>query len=393
MYGRKMLPQNPAIQRLTISDYFATPYNLELMQTVASSCLNLQTLSVFSSELDIECLLDICVRLTELKLDYTSLHGALDTEDVDRWPGGFPKLRRLDVRLNVGWSVLRIVQKCPQLKSLTCDMYYKRECLSDLADVIAKHCPCLEKLKIDGYRDVVIDLDRVFDSCRRLSSLTLGQCDLDPSAQSSLTRHFPYLTHVDLYLCRSLQSAFVHQILISCPHLDHFSAYRLHVYDILGVPDFRLRESGPEFLELESRTDGIRPQEWVCTKLRTLEVEFCGFHDKPSIWHRLVLEQLGRLTNLEILRTNWSWWYVPQSDGLCLRLGTGLDLLSGMKNLRILRTQGGCQELDEDDVQWMVTSWACLQEIEGKMHSDDSKDESLRRILEKRHVKWTRPGE
>ncbi|KAI8350019.1 hypothetical protein B0O80DRAFT_531456 [Mortierella sp. GBAus27b] len=379
----QMLPQNPAIQRLTISDYFATPYNLELMQTVASSCLNLQTLSVLDSHLNVECiklLLDICFRLTKLKLDISPLNEALDAENVDRWPDGFPKLRRLNVTLNAGWNVLRIVQKCPQLKSLTCDMYYKRECLSDLADVIAKHCPCLDKLNIVGYRDVVIDLDRVLDSCRRLSSLTLGKCDLDPSTQSSLTRHFPYLTHVDLYRCHDLQSAFVHQILISCPHLDHFSAHRLHVYDILGVPDLRLRESEPEFLGLESRTDGIRPQEWVCTKLRTLEVEFCGFQDKPSIWHRLVLEQLGRLNKLEILCTNWSWLCVPQSDALCLRLGTGLDLLSGMKNLRILRAQGGW---DEDDVQWMVTSWACLQEIEGKMHSDRSKNASLRRILER----------
>ncbi|KAI8350014.1 hypothetical protein B0O80DRAFT_135922 [Mortierella sp. GBAus27b] len=387
-----MLRQNPAIQDLSISYYITEPYNLEFMQTVASSCPNLRTLSVLDSFLDVECtklLLDICVRLTELKLDHTALGGALGTEDVGQWPDGFPKLRRLDVSLKARWNILRIVQKCPQLKSLTCDMYYKQECLSDLADVIAKHCPCLDKLKIFGYRDVVIDLDRVFDSCRRLSSLTLGQYDLDPSAQSSLTRHFPYLTHVDFYLCRCLQSAFVHQILISCPHLDHLSAHRLHVYDILGVPDLRLGESEPELLELESRTDGIRPQEWVCTKLRTLEVAFYGFHDKPSIWHRLVLEQLGRLTKLEILCTNCSWWCVRQSDGLCLRLGTGLDLLSGMNNLRILRTQGGCQEWDEDDVQWMVTTWTRLQEIKGKMHSDDSKDESLRRILEKRHVKWT----
>ncbi|KAI8350015.1 hypothetical protein B0O80DRAFT_531453 [Mortierella sp. GBAus27b] len=379
----QMLPQNPAIQDLTISRYIARPYNLELMQTVASSCPNLQTLSVFSSELDIECLLDICVRLTELKLDYTSLHGALDTEDVDRWPGGFPKLRRLDVRLKGRRNILRIVQKCPQLKSLTCDMDYSQEYISDLSDVIAKHCPCLDELKIVGYQDVVIDLHRVFDSCRRLSSLTLEQNDLKPSAQSSLTRHFPYLTHVDFHSCRFLPSAFVHQILISCPHLDYLAAHRLHVCDILGVPDLvnipylRLGEPQPVFLELESRPDGIRPQEWVCTKLRTLVVSFYGFQDKPSMWHRMVLEQLGRLTKLKVLSISCSWWWVRESDGLCLRLG--LDLLSGMNNLRIL--EGDCQEGDENDVQWIETTWTRLQEIKGKMHSDDdSKNASLRRI-------------
>ncbi|KAI8349976.1 hypothetical protein B0O80DRAFT_458774 [Mortierella sp. GBAus27b] len=147
----QMLRQNPAIQDLTISYYITEPYNLEFMQTVASCCPNLQTLSVLDSSLDVECtklLLDICVRLTELKLDYTSLNGALDTEDVDRWRGGFPNLRRLDVRLRGPWNVLRIVQKCPQLKSLTCDMNYSQEDMSDLPDVIAKHCPCLDELKI-----------------------------------------------------------------------------------------------------------------------------------------------------------------------------------------------------------------------------------------------------
>ncbi|KAI8350016.1 hypothetical protein B0O80DRAFT_428685 [Mortierella sp. GBAus27b] len=215
----QMLPQNPAIQDLTIYGYITHPYNMEFMQTVASSCPNLQTLSVFDSSLDVECtklLFDICVRLTALILQNTALDGALGTEDVDRWPDGFPKL----------------------------------------------------------------------------SSLTLEQHDLDPSVQSSLTRHFPHLTHVDFLSRRFLQSAFVHQILISCPHLDHFSAYRLHVYDILGVPDLRLRESGPEFLELESRTDGIRPQEWVCTKLRTLVVSLDSRTSRPCgtdwFWNNLV---------------------------------------------------------------------------------------------------------
>ncbi|KAI8349968.1 hypothetical protein B0O80DRAFT_500912 [Mortierella sp. GBAus27b] len=395
----QMLPQNPAIQDLTISYYFTDPYNMEFMQTVASSCPNLRTLSVFNSNLDIECtklLLDICVRLTELKLDYTALDGALGTEDVDRWPDGFPKLCRLHVSLQGRWNILRIVQKCPQLKSLICDMNYSEEDMSDLPDVLTKHCPCLDELKIIRYREAPIDLARVLDSCRRLSSLTLGQHDLYPLAQPSLTRHFPHLTHVDFYSCRFLQSAFVHQILISCPHLVYLSAPRLHVCDILGVPHLvdvpylRLGEPQPEFLELESRPDGMRPQEWVCIELRTLQVSFYGFQDKPPMWHRLVLEQLGRLTKLEVLRTNCLVWCVRQSDGLCLRLGTGLDLLSGMNNLRILGSQGDCQEWDEDDVQWMLTTWTRLQEIKGKMHSDYPKDISLRRILEKRHVKWTR---
>ncbi|KAI8349984.1 hypothetical protein B0O80DRAFT_500928 [Mortierella sp. GBAus27b] len=395
----QMLRQNPAIQDLTIFNYITKPHNMEFMQIVASSCPNLQTLSVLGGELDIECtklLLDICVRLNELRLDDTSLDGALDTEDVDRWLGGFPKLCRLDVRLKRRWNMLRIVQKCPQLKSLACDVDNNQECMSDLPDVIAKHCPCLDELNIGTSFDVPIGLARVFDSCRRLLSLTLEQDGLDPPAQSSLTRHFPYLTHVDFDMCHLVPSAFVHQILISCPHLDYLSANSLHVCDILGVPDLvnvpylRLGESQPEFLELESRPDGMRPQEWVCTKLRTLEVLFMGFQDKPSTWHRLVLEQLGRLTKLEVLSISCSWWCVPQLDGLCLRLGTGLDLLSGMNNLRILGAPGYRQEWDEEDVQWMLTAWTRLQEIKGERHSDDSKDESLRRILEKRHVKWTR---
>ncbi|KAI8349972.1 hypothetical protein B0O80DRAFT_500916 [Mortierella sp. GBAus27b] len=390
------LRQNPAIQDLTIYDYITKPYNMEFMQTVASSCPNLQILSVINSSLDVECtnlLLDICARLTALKLDFSLLNKGLDAEDVDRWPGGFPKLCRLNTRLRGPWNVLRIVQKCPQLKSLTCDMSYSLEYISDLPGVIAKHCPCLDKLKIVRYRDAPIDLTRVLDNCRRLSSLTLEHHDFDPSAQSSLTRHFPHLTHVNFHSCRSVQSAFVHQILISCPHLDYLSAPRLHVCDILGIPDLvdvpylRLGEPQPVFPELESRPDGVRPQEWVCTKLRTLEVQFCGFQGKPSMWHRLVLEQLGRLTKLEVLSINYTWRCVLPSDGLCLRLGTGLDLLSGMNNLRILG--GHCQEWEEDDVQWMLTTWTRLQEIKGKMHSDHSKDDSLRRILEKRHVKWS----
>jgi hypothetical protein len=53
-------------------------------------------------------------------------------------------------------------------------------------------------------------------------------------------------------------------------------------------------------------------------------------------------------------------------------------------------TYGHCQEWDEDDVEWMVTTWTRLREIKGKMHSDDLENEKLRCILEKRHVKWSR---
>ncbi|KAI8349967.1 hypothetical protein B0O80DRAFT_500911 [Mortierella sp. GBAus27b] len=394
----QMLRHNPAIQDLTISHYITEPYNMEFMQTVSSSCPNLRTLSVLDSSLDVECtklLLDICVRLIELKLDRTSLTKLLDAEDEDRWPGGFPKLCRLHVILRGRRSILRIIRKCPQLKSLTCDMSYGREYSSGLPVVIAKHCPCLEELKFLRCNDAEIDLSCVLDSCRRLSSLTLHQHHLYTSTQSSLTRHFPHLTHVDFDACQLDQIAFVHQILISCPHLDYLSATKIHVCDILGVPHLvnvpylPTRESQLEFLELERRPDGIRPQEWVCTKLRTLKVSFRGFRGKPSMWNRLVLEQLGRLTKLEVLDINPARWCVTQLDGLCLRLRTGLDLLSGMNNLRILRTLGDCQQWDEDDVQWMVTTWTRLQEIRGEMHSNDSKNESLRRILENRHVKWT----
>ncbi|KAI8349966.1 hypothetical protein B0O80DRAFT_458745 [Mortierella sp. GBAus27b] len=374
----RMLQQNPGIKDLTISGYSLEMHNVEFMQTVASSCPNLRTLNVLDGYLNAECtklLLDVCVRLTALNLDHTSLEGALGTEDVDRWPGGFPKLRRLDVRLRGRWNVLRIVQKCPQLKSLTWDMYHRSGSISDLPEVIAKRCPSLDELKLVRPLGMSTDLACVLSSCHKLSSLTLQRADFNLAAQSALTRHFSYLTHLDVRTCPSTQSSLVHQILTSCRHLEHLSAPRLDVGDMITVP------------LIESVV--CATPEWVCTQLRTLEVAFCGFQDKPSTWHTLILEQLGRLTKLEVLRINWLKSCVSQSDGLYLRLGTGLDLLSRMNNLRILGAQGHCQEWDEDDVQWMVTTWTRLQEIRGTMHSDCLKDGSLKCILEKRNVKWT----
>jgi hypothetical protein len=109
---------------------------------------------------------------------------------------------------------------------------------------------------------------------------------------------------------------------------------------------------------------------------------------KPGEWQRKVLRQLSRLTKLEDLSIGG--WMGPEmsQDGLDLKLTSGLGVLSSLKRIQILMFDRLWQEMEEDDVRWMVEAWPKLSYVSGRLSSRSKRRQQLLRILEDRGIRY-----
>ncbi|KAG0365834.1 hypothetical protein BGZ54_006167 [Gamsiella multidivaricata] len=204
----------------------------------------------------------------------------------------------------------------------------------------------------------------------------------DHRAFQALVRHFAYLTIVDVNQCPGLTSAMCQTILVSCTELRIFSADTLHARDILG-----LTVEGDKINEGELVHE---PQAWVCTKLQQLTLYICGLEGKPADWQRLILRQLAKLTRLtflSIVPEDGNWNGTEDSrDGLDLRIEAGLGILSSLKLLDSIEFTGLWQQMEEQDLRWMLDAWPRLRDVGGKVHHSEERRLELEKIFEERPV-------
>ncbi|KAF8937074.1 hypothetical protein EDD21DRAFT_360176 [Dissophora ornata] len=327
-----------------------------------------------------EFLLDTCVRLRTLDLT----EGALGTlESLDRWPQ-FPALEKLFLDIEA-WTVFRqteLMRRCPRLKSLRWSVKDTVFPTADICQLCSTICPLLEELE---FWDVVLsdkDVSRVLDSCAtRLALFSISESSFGPFAMQSLGRHFSTLTQLDIRRCLETTSAMAHQILLSCPRLTWFCADRLEARDILGVVVDVDETSGKE-------TVRFYPQDWVCRDLRFLTIFICGLEDRPVEWQRMVLRQLAKMDKLDFLTiAPYEFNMDGTRDGIDLRLEAGLDILSSLKLLDRFCFDGLWQEMEEEDVRWMVEAWPRLEAVEGKVHRVKNRRLELQKILKERDIR------
>ncbi|KAF9996705.1 hypothetical protein BGZ80_007185, partial [Entomortierella chlamydospora] len=217
--------------------------------------------------------------------------------------------------------------------------------------------------------------------------------------ESLLRRHAVNLTEVSLSSRTfTVTSAMVKKILTTCHQLVRFSADMLNARDILGLTD--TDAEGSEDIDEEEGGGKNEGRNWVCTKLAFFMVFICGLKDKPLSWHRGVFKQISRLERLEELHVG-VWDDIKEKtersvfqnetiwDSLDMRLEAGLDNLHSLKQLTEIGFYHVKQELGEEDVQWMVTSWPNLKAICGKLNTKRDEFVRLAAILEERDIDFT----
>ncbi|KFZ09053.1 hypothetical protein V502_08972, partial [Pseudogymnoascus sp. VKM F-4520 (FW-2644)] len=250
-------------------------------------------------------------------------------------------------------------------------------------EILSTFCLHIERLDFGEGVLEDDDLAQVLGSCAKVTDFAICGSLFGLSAFESLIQHFPHLTLLDLTRCNGVTSAMSLRILTSCPFLTEFWAGgSLAAQDIVGVGT--QDDQGQEKLE---------PQDWVCLSLKRLSISISRLSNRPPEWQSLILGQIVRLHDLRNLsigpkrggvreEDHVAAMELDEDDGIQLRLEAGLAILSGLKRLEVIAFLGMRQNMDEEDVRWMLDAWPNLVRIERKLHCQNH--EELEAFLEDR---------
>ena len=327
-------------------------------------CLNLRVLEIRASNLDTDCMeliIDNAIRVERLLIEAReSTLPAL----LDKCPS-FPVLKDLTLKTDFPDQLqFEIIRRSPGLRKLAWLIPERTSHqIPDVCDIFRTYCPLIECLHLMAGTTSDQQLSWIIDSCRKLTTFLDSDSMFGELAFRSLARHFATLQELNLGRCENVNSKMVQQIMTSCTGLILFYGTTLNASDILGdITD-------EDATEVETVVQE-QPRDWVCTNLRFLTITICGLEGKPLAWHRRVMQQLARLNKLDTLSICAS--AIPPlaspavRGGLDLRLEAGLGHLSSLKQLVALHFEGMWQQMEEQDVIWMIEAWPKLRRVMGE---------------------------
>ncbi|KAK3822668.1 MAG: hypothetical protein J3Q66DRAFT_329885 [Benniella sp.] len=401
----------------------ATDPSNEFLSAAFTCCPRLKRLEFSGADMTsimmTDLLFNVCLRLEELKMVNVTLGvGGLCVIPWDDWPA-FPKIKRLwlGITHERHWSSHQVEQQhgfikcCPNLESLTWSFSKGLLPIREIKDLLSPEkspCPKIKAFAFHypGFHPPLPEIGWIetLKACNKnLTSFgtrktvfgELSSKKLIRGLASTLTR-----LHID---DTAIGSVAMMKILSSCPHLIHVtSAGPLDVRDILGVKSTKPEDDEDAHGISSSKwtwknavrphktqplPKSIRPPEWACKNLQTLEIGICGLRDKASGWQREVLRQLAKLKQLRVLDVYAHYAFSLRQgsrDGLDFRLVRGLDILGSLKMLETLRFDRLWQEMTRQDIDWMVRAWPRFSSIQGWVHHEQSERVKLKKLFKRR---------
>ncbi|KAG0243216.1 hypothetical protein B0O80DRAFT_448481 [Mortierella sp. GBAus27b] len=263
----------------------------------------------------------------------------------------------------------------------------------DLADAMLTHMPHLDRIRL---RNSWVEHLHLEDSqiATLLSGSRKGWKVVDvggnwkfkKDAMRVLTRHFPTLEELIVDGCDYIAGKELVQVLSSCPNLRALVAINGEFYSKyvrftrIDASVFNDRDPGTGLLKM-----------WPCeNSLRVLKIKLCCFTipevrvvngviemnlNPERAIQELAYTRLARLTNLETLwlghnpsvKSDCPRYQDQEYQFSCLEMSlkSGLDELSGLKELKELNVSDMYRNTEIEDVQWMVENWPKLETIYG----------------------------
>lgn len=379
--------------------------------------------------------LQMCTRLESLNLEGCSLRQL----DDEYYKGlRFPRLRHIKFGRIKDWSLwsqLLFIRQCHELRTLNWRVPRLGLPVQGICDALEADWPNLVSLTLPESRLSDDDLAKILAAVSPLTTLSIRRSDFGEFSFRALKRHFRTLRQLDLFQCPGLGSAMTQHILESCPLLESFEGNKLLLRDVaqglcggkqrgwschgLRVLDVHLA-SHSSVMAVDLHKDALLAQWMVYSQLAkmdnliSLSIGGRSAHPLPHP-HPHGVESLMEPTEAappvlplhysattEVAATQSSSGstlfatprgYTERSgrpsarasrrriDGLHLSLDDGLGQLSTLRNLRFLRFTGLEQEMEEDDVRWMIEQWPELRVIQGKLHSNERRQDVLESLL------------
>ncbi|KAF9586537.1 hypothetical protein BGW38_002778 [Lunasporangiospora selenospora] len=292
---------------------------------------------------------------------------------------------------------LSLLRQCSQVQVISVDIYAD-SALESLAQAIRDHCPLANELTIQCMTGSPQEDSRIAAMIGASSAswkhLAMSFFHgLGPLSATALLQHSATLEALVLEECDGVGSEDIQMILCTCPNLKTFKAMTSNGMDF----------SSTVYLDANEMIDSP----WICRSLENLKVVITGMarpdlktdqygntltgplHDGTIQGYDLqsiVYHQLGSLPKLQVLwlghdkqdlddegnyhptATEGQWRYIdPDEQFECLEfsLKSGLGLLSGLKDLRVLNIDRLRTRIGLSEVQWMSDQWPKLETIIG----------------------------
>ncbi|KAG0057708.1 hypothetical protein BGZ83_005647 [Gryganskiella cystojenkinii] len=244
----------------------------------------------------------------------------------------------------------------------------------------------------------------------------------------ALERHFRTLERFEARFCTQLRGWMTVHILASCARLIKFCGGVIYAHDLVkgrGAEEARLKQARDDFradikmrqeeaivLEHKNESDPTMVDRlvnqyknrashlnnvvpWLCLKMHRLEtsIVFTSRLGNSKGWDAQIFAILAKLTRLRFLHLTTTENWMTGVRGLCFDLPSGLAQLSDLKELRTLDLGGTAQELDKEDLVWMMNQWPKLKRMSQNLNMDKTTNQKLRRIADAtRSIHWIPRG-
>ncbi|KAG0279012.1 hypothetical protein BGZ96_002104 [Linnemannia gamsii] len=379
--------------------------------------------------------LQMCTRLESLDLD-----GCTIRQLYDEYYKGlqFPRLKHVKfgrIKEWSLWSQLLFIRQCHELQTLNWRVPRLGFPVQGFCDALETNWQNLVSLTLPESRLSDGDLAKILTAAAPLTTLSIRRSDFGEYSFRALRRHFRTLQQLDLFQCPDLSSDMTQHILESCPLLESFEGNKLLLSDVAqGLGGGRRRGWACHNLRvLDVHLAGHSSAIMVNHQDVTVSVQWMVYSQLAKMDNLVHLSIGGKSTHphphphphgvdaavpptmvvppapplhyptTPALATTLSFppsasytslrSHTEQSerpsvqtsrrriDGLHMSLDDGLSQLSTLKNLRFLRFTGLAQEMEEDDVWWMIEQWPELKVIQGKLHSNERRQDVLESLL------------
>ncbi|KAK3827374.1 MAG: hypothetical protein J3R72DRAFT_457058, partial [Linnemannia gamsii] len=265
-------------------------------------------------------------------------------------------------------------------------------------------------------------LAQIMTACSPLREVSIMKSGFWLRSLAALEKHSETLEGLRLYEGDGLRSWMCHWIAASFPKLGSLKVGRVFAHElVMGSRAEEARRSqlakdtidDDEMLQKEIATGqhemvdvlneamvrfaamrdvlGVRP--WVCLKLVHLTMCFAFPLEQAMVdWDEQVFRQISKLDCLESLNLGQSVIHDENTRGLQLKAQSGLILLAPLKKLVTLKFVGTHQNLDEQDLLWILNQWPSLREISGGLHEDKEIREKLWPFVKARGIELLLPS-
>ncbi|KAF9993773.1 hypothetical protein BGZ65_010652, partial [Modicella reniformis] len=304
------------------------------------------------SEKDVNTFWQLCTHLERLEI-----HGLSTPKQSNLLLMTFPSIKELELSTEDD-PTLEFIQRCPNLTSIKYGYGIDRtrfaSSFSELVTV--KTWPHLHSVSMMETGIAEDDILRIIGGIQRINTFMINYSSYSfgSDAMEQLRPHFSNIRVLRLHhrYVKS-NSRIAQEILTSCPLLEQLTAPPIDASVVA--------EGNP----------------WVCTRLQKLRLIF--FYEDSALprLQPLLFDQLARLVRLE----EWCMGYSHagfRHQQVDLTLENGLGKLSTLRSLRSIDFGNTCQEIGQQEIDWILEHWTELENIKYRRNA------SVNGVLKKR---------